>query len=113
MTTHKEHNNYVFIIITLVALLAIAAFILALPEKSIIENETWDCVQTQCSQYLTEDEIVAQVCSQTDQGLLCSINIDRESTIIPREQLNLTSLRFCKQEICVKEIRTRPANYTI
>lgn len=106
----KKEKNIGFLIVGIISvlalLIAIGAFFLPTPYGS------WECVQTKCSKYMNEDEIADQVCSQTEQGELCSLNVDGTQAVVPRSQLNFSSLQFCKEEVCVKEVKTRVTNYT-
>lgn len=106
----KKEKNIGFLVVGIISILAlligIGAFFLPSPYGD------WDCVQTVCSKYMDETEIAAQVCSVTDNGEFCSLNVDGNQAIVPRDQLNFSTLQFCKEEVCVKEVKTRVTNYT-
>ncbi len=76
-------------------------------------NTKWECLQTECSGFISEEEIAAQVCYETEEGTLCNLNVDGQNVVVPLSNLNLTGIQFCKEFTCVQEIKVREANYTI
>ncbi|MCF7798305.1 hypothetical protein K9M74_00210 [Candidatus Woesearchaeota archaeon] len=103
--------------LVIVAVVAIVALLLSVAAWIFPVNNTkdvsWECVQTVCTELMSEAEIEAQVCSQTDQGMVCSLEVDGQVSVIPREELNFTGLQLCKAQACIKEVQTRPANYSL
>lgn len=77
-------------------------------------NTNWECAQTDCSRFMTQEEIAANICVEDDNGeMICRVNVDGQDVLIPLDQLSLTDLSFCAEYVCIKEIRIKDVNYPI
>lgn len=76
-------------------------------------NTEWECLQTECSAFMSEEEIISQICYQSEEGIVCNLNVDGQDVVLPLDNLNLTGLQFCKEFTCVQEVKVRGANHTI
>ena len=106
----KSHFMILYILLVIAVVLTGLQFAAVKEDAS---KGSWECVQTSCSSYMTEGEIIDSVCTQNNGTYVCNVNVDGQTRQVPLNQLNLSSLRFCDEYSCVKEAKVRSANYTL
>ena len=87
-------------------------------EPMIITTDTvegeWECIQTECSRFMTPQELVNNICFLDNQSMMmCAIDVDDQQFSIPLTQLNISAFQVCAEYNCVKEALVRPANYLL
>lgn len=98
-------------IIGYIVLLGIVVFGCA---EQMQSDEIWECVQTECTRLMTQNEIVDRFCFMDEQQKFqCSLNIDGQPALMPLDMLNLSNIQVCSEFRCLKEMMVRPANYSV
>ncbi|MFP4119062.1 MAG: hypothetical protein ACLFTH_03330 [Candidatus Woesearchaeota archaeon] len=105
-------NHFTILYVLLIAAVVLTGLQFAAVQQDASEG-SWECVQTACAEYMSEGQIIDSVCTQVNGTYLCNVNVDGQPGQVPLEQLNLSSLRFCDEYVCVKEVNIRSANYTV
>lgn len=110
----ERHSNHVIIIYALIALLAAWLFYDLITRD---DGSSWMCSNVVCSQVTGPQEWMQQNCFEaatTDNvQMVCRIQIDGISRLVPLSELNLTGIAVCAQYACVQEVKVRAVNYTV
>lgn len=81
--------------------------------KTGSSGETWQCSNVACSRMMTSQEWVAQNCAVQDNQVVCALDVNGQTAVVPLDQLNLTNLQACAEYKCVLESKVRTVDYPI
>ena len=109
----KDSKRHFMILYVLLAIALVLTTIQFLSLEQDTSEASWECIQTACAGYMSEGEIIDNICRQTNGTYMCSVNVDVQVGQVPLERLNLSSVRFCNEYTCVKEAKVRNVNYTL
>ena len=63
---------------------------------------------------MEKQKIIAKIYAPDENGtLLCNINIDGRSALVPFTQLNFSMINLCAEYKCIREMKIREMNYPI
>ena len=117
MKRHEFRNSKLFYILFVIAAILVLSqvwVIVATKEDTTTFNQSWECIQTECSQFMTTNEIVESFCFVNNESMmLCKINVDDQQYEIPLAELDLSAFQICKEFSCVKEALVRPVDYVL
>ena len=111
-TIKSVKSHFTILYVLLVAAVILTGLQFAAVQQDASEG-SWECIQTACAGYMSEGEIIDNICRQTNGTYMCSVNVDGQVGQVPLERLNLSSVRFCNEYTCVKEAKVRNVNYTL
>lgn len=77
---------------------------------------TWQCAQVVCGKTVTADEWINQNCyplPQNQNEIVCTVNIDNSTQLVPLRMIDTNSLNRCIDPICVQEVRVRNTNHSV
>ncbi len=117
-------NNIVYYKMTVdwktVAASAAAALIVAYivatlhnPPTDTFDGSYWACSNAVCSRYLTEQEWTEKNCFIQDDIETCIIRTPQGNYVVPKDRINITSMRECAQVTCTQEVLVKDAEYKI
>ena len=80
---------------------------------SSLEGSYWMCANTVCTRYLTEEEWVQKNCYIQDDTEVCVVRTTQANYVIPKNIVNVSSMRECAEVTCTQEVLVKDAEYKI
>lgn len=107
----KKERDWKFVLLLILIIIAIGAAGFGL---FLEKDSTWICAQTDCSRFMTKQEIINTICIPNDEGIMiCSLNVDGQVATVPLTQLNVSALNICAEYRCIAEMKIKEVDYPI
>jgi len=107
----KKEGDWKFVLLLVLIIIAIGAAGFGL---FLEKDAKWICAQTDCSRFMTGQEVIATICSPNEEGMMfCSLNVDGQVATVPLTQLNVSALNICAEYKCIAEMKIKEVDYPI